>query len=179
MARSAAPACRRPGFLALLLSGALQIGFAMLGLARLARVVPQPVLADAAQVAVVVAQLQVRHLKAGEVLFAEGEPGDRLYVVSKGSVSVLSTPDRHGRTQRYLSASPGMMIGETAMLDGGGRTAGAVADASTDVHALTLDALDGLGRTHPAVAIRLHRNLALHLSQRLRGAATAWRASGH
>lgn len=132
---------------------------------------------DAAQAAVVTAHLQPRHLKTGEALFAEGEPGDRLYVVSQGSVSILSLPDKHGRTQRYLSVSPGMVIGETAMLDGGGRTAGAVADAPTVVFALTLQALDDIGRTHPAVAIRLHRNLALHLSQRLRNAAGAWRAS--
>ena len=70
-----------------------------------------------------------------------------------------------------------MMLGETAMLDGGGRTAGAVADAPTVVHALTLSALDEIGRTHPEVSIRIHRNIALHLSQRLRGAAQAWRAS--
>lgn len=133
---------------------------------------------NAAQLAVVTAQLQARHLETGEVLFAEDEPGDRLYVVGKGSISILSTPDKHGYTQRYLSVSPGMMIGETAMLDGGGRTAGAVADAPAVVYALTLEALNEMGRTHPAVAIRLHRNLALHLSQRLRGAAGAWRASG-
>lgn len=76
-------------------------------------------------------------------------------------MSVLSAPDRHGRAQRYLSVSPGMIFGETAMLHGGGRTAGAVADAPTDVHSLTLDALDALGRSHPALAIRLHRNIAL------------------
>lgn len=134
---------------------------------------------DASQVAVVTALLQPRHLETGDVLFAEAEPGDRLYVVGKGSISILSTPDKHGYTQRYLSASPGMMIGETAMLDGGGRTAGAVADAPAVVYALTLDALNQIGRDHPAVAIRLHRNLALHLSQRLRSAAGAWRVGTH
>ena len=132
---------------------------------------------DAAQVAVVSACLQPRRLVSGEALFAEGDPGDRLYVLSQGSVSILSTPDAQGRTQRYLSVSPGMVIGETAMLDGGGRTAGAVADADTVVHALSLADLDRLGRTHPEVAIQLHRNLLLHLSQRLRSAAAAWRTS--
>ncbi|MDP3226141.1 MAG: cyclic nucleotide-binding domain-containing protein, partial [Rubrivivax sp.] len=132
---------------------------------------------DAAQVALVATLLQPRQLAAGEMLFAEGEPGDRLYVVGQGSVSLLSLPDAHGRTQRYLSVSPGMMFGETAMLDGGGRTAGAVADAPTRVYVMTLHTLDEIGRTHPDVAIRLHRNIALHLSQRLRGAAGAWRSS--
>jgi len=132
---------------------------------------------DTAQVAAVAAHLQPRELQPGEVLFAEGESADRLYVVTKGSVSVLSTPDKSGRTQRYLSVSPGMVLGETAMLDGGGRTAGAVADAPTVVHVLTLQALNDLGRSHPEVTVQLYRNLALHLSQRLRGASAAWRAS--
>jgi CRP-like cAMP-binding protein len=121
--------------------------------------------------------LQRRDLAAGEVLFAEGDPGDCLYVVGQGSVSVLSRPDKSGRTQRYLSVSPGMMFGETAMLDGGGRTAGAVAVAPTVVYALTLASLGELGRSHPDAAIHLYRNMALHLSQRLRGAAGAWQAS--
>ncbi len=129
---------------------------------------------DAAQVATVAAHLQARQLQAGEVLFREGEPADRLFVLTRGSVSILSAPDRNGRTQRYLSVSPGMMLGETAMLDGGGRTASAVADAPTVVHALSLEALEAIGRSHPEVAVRLHRNVALHLAQRLRGAAGAW-----
>jgi SulP family sulfate permease len=132
---------------------------------------------DAEQVAVVTAHLQVQHLGAGEALFAEGELGDRLYVVSQGSVSMISLPDKNGRTQRYLSVSPGMMFGETSMLDGGGRTAAAVADSPTVVHVLTLAALNEIGRTHPEVAIPLYRNVALHLSQRLRSAAAAWRTS--
>jgi MFS superfamily sulfate permease-like transporter len=132
---------------------------------------------DAAQMALVATHLQSRHLVAGEVLFAEGDKADRLYVVSQGSVSILSNADKHGRTQRFLSISPGMMLGETAMLDGGGRTAGAVADAPTVVHALTLQTLDEIALTHPAVAIRLHRNVALHLSQRLRSATGAWRVT--
>jgi sulfate permease, SulP family len=40
-----------------------------------------------------------------------------------------------------------------------------------------LIALEEIGRSHPDVAIRLYRNLALHLSQRLRGASGAWQAS--
>ena len=132
---------------------------------------------DTEQATLVIGHLQARRLAAGEQLFAEGAPGDCLYVVGEGSVSVLSLPDKDGRTQRYVSLSPGMMLGETAMLDGGGRTAGAVADAPTVVYALTQAALDEIGRTHPEVAICLYRNVAQHLSQRLRSAAGAWRAS--
>lgn len=132
---------------------------------------------DAAGVELLTARMAARLLDAGEVLFAEGEPGDRMFVVTRGSVSAVSGPDARGHSQRYLSVSPGMMIGETAMFDGGGRTATVVADAPSLVHALTLQVLDEIGRSHPAVAIRLHRNLALHQSQRLREASGAWRVS--
>lgn len=132
---------------------------------------------DTAQCALVEAQMQPLQLQPGEALFAEGDPGDRLFVLTRGSVSILSRPDAQGHAQRYLSVSPGMMIGEAAMLDGAGRTAAAVADAPTEVRALTQQALDSLSRSHPELTTRLYRNMALHLSQRLRGATVAWHAS--
>jgi hypothetical protein len=52
-----------------------------------------------------------------------------------------------------------------------------VADEPAVVHALERGLLEALEREAPHVAARLHRNLALHLSQRLREAASAWRAA--
>jgi MFS superfamily sulfate permease-like transporter len=132
---------------------------------------------DAAQRAIVGAWMQPRVLAAGEPLFAEGDPADRLYVLVRGSVSVLSAPEAGRHPQRYLSISPGMMFGETAMLDGGGRSAAVVADSEATVYALTQDALNAIGREHPALAAQLYRNIAVHLSERLRSAAAAWHAS--
>jgi CRP-like cAMP-binding protein len=43
-----------------------------------------------------------------------------------------------------------------------------VADGVVEVHQLSLATLDGLLAQHPALVARLHRNIALHLSQRLR-----------
>lgn len=132
---------------------------------------------DGTQRAAVAALLQPRTLAAGESLFAEGDAADCLYVLTRGSVSVISRADAQGRTQRYLSISPGMMFGETAMLDGGGRSAGVVADVDASVFALTQADLDRLTRLHPELAARLYRNIAVHLSERLRSAAAAWNAS--
>ena len=74
-----------------------------------------------------------------------------------------------------MSFQPGMCLGETAVLDGGGRTGDAVADVPTVVHELDIDDFLGLQRVQPELAARLYRNLATHLSQRLRAAAAAWR----
>jgi len=66
-----------------------------------------------------------------------------------------------------------MMIGETAMLDGGGRSADAVADGFAVLHHLGGEALQGPLAEHPAIAAHQHRNIAVHLSRRLRAASAA------
>ncbi|WP_418317000.1 SulP family inorganic anion transporter [Piscinibacter sakaiensis] len=142
---------------------------------------------DAAQLGRLAALLERRELTAGELLFRQGESGDRLYVLLSGSVSVVSAaavsasdpaPARPALPrQRYVSFSPGMMLGETAMLDGGGRTADAVADLPSVVLSLSRRSLDELDRQDPLLCSRLYRNIARHLSERLRAAAAAWRSS--
>src|SRR5262249_57391126 len=79
------------------------------------------------------------------------------------------------RAQRFVSFSPGMCFGETAVLDGGGRTADAVADTDSTVYALPAAALASMRQADPAIAAQVYCNLALHLSERLRAAAAAWR----
>jgi MFS superfamily sulfate permease-like transporter len=126
---------------------------------------------DARQTQALRALMQPRNLATGERLFGEGDAGDGLYVLSAGSVSVVSA----SRGQRFASFSPGMSFGETALLDGQGRTADAVADVPSVVHLLSAQALAQLSRDDPALAAHVYRNLATHLSQRLRAAAAAWR----
>lgn len=130
---------------------------------------------SAAQCQVVAAHMPVRQLAAGEAVFNQGDPADGLYVLVQGSVSVIG---REGEaTHRYLSFSPGMMLGETALLDGGGRSAGAVADLPARLHHLSRHSLEQLEAEHPEITSRLHRNIAVHLSSRLRAASAAWWAS--
>ena len=134
---------------------------------------------DAAQRGRLAQCLQPRQLASGDVLFRLGDPGDRLYVITAGSINVFSGEAPTGDTlpQRFVSLSPGMMLGETAMLDGGGRSGDAVAFGQTEVHALDNAALQQLRGEDPLLYAQVHRNIALHLSQRLRAAAWAWRAS--
>lgn len=134
---------------------------------------------DAAQRARLAACMPAQRLAPGERLFRQGDPGDRLYVITTGAINVFgdAVPAGGVLPQRFVSVSPGMMLGETAMLDGGGRSGEAVAVGDTVVHALDSDTLDRLGAEDPLLRAQLYRNMALHLSQRLRAAAWAWRAS--
>jgi len=78
---------------------------------------------------------------------------------------------------RYVSLSPGTLFGEAAVLDGGGRTADAVADVASELLRLDKAALAELAQQHPALGSRLYRSLALYLAQRLRVASAAWSAA--
>lgn len=134
---------------------------------------------DEAAAAQAAAHMSTRRLQPGEQLFAQGDAGDALYVLEAGSLSVRDPITG----QRFLSLSPGMIVGETALLDGRGRTAEAVADGATDsggeggatVHRLSAAALQRLQAEAPTVAAVVYLNVARHLSQRLRDAAAAWR----
>ena len=130
---------------------------------------------DAQQRALVLAVLREQGLGAGEHLFNEGDPGDALFVLTEGSISIVAAGQ--AERQRLVTFSPGMVFGETAMLDGSGRTATAVADCACVVHRLDKAALDSLSADHPQLGQRLALNIAIHLAERLRGASMAWRAS--
>jgi len=127
------------------------------------------------QCAQVQAVLHEKHLKAGELLFQEGDPGDALYVLTEGSISIVAAG--LSERQRFVTFPPGMMFGETAMLDGSGRTAAAVADRLSVVHKLDKTAFETLSAADPKLGQRLALNIAVHLAERLRGASMAWRAS--
>ena len=132
---------------------------------------------DEAQVDRLAARLERRRLAAGEVLFRQGDRGDRLYVVTAGSISISADVGEQGLRQRFVSVSPGMMFGEVALLDHGSRSADALADVDSEVYALSEAALQALRLEDPLLCAQLYRNVARHLSERLRAAAWAWRAS--
>jgi MFS superfamily sulfate permease-like transporter len=127
-----------------------------------------------AEVERVRSHLERSELGAGEVLFREGEPGDRLYVLTRGAVSILAGRD-HG-AQRLVTMAPGVAFGEMAMLDRVPRSATAVADEPSTVYCLTAAGLEAIRAGDPELAVRLVANLARHLSNRLRLLTDALRA---
>ncbi|MDH4392616.1 MAG: SulP family inorganic anion transporter [Aquabacterium sp.] len=122
----------------------------------------------ATQAAVLAAHMPQRVLAPGEVLFRQGDAADGLVVLTRGAITVVAGHTPGQDHQRFASLSAGMMLGETAMLDGAGRSGTAIADGVVELHQLSLAALEGLRAEQPVLAAQVHRNIALHLSQRLR-----------
>jgi CRP-like cAMP-binding protein len=65
-------------------------------------------------------------LPRGQVLFSEGDRGDRLYIVRRGKIK-LGRTSADGRENLLAVLGPGEMFGELSLFDPGARTATATA----------------------------------------------------
>ena len=60
--------------------------------------------------------LEAAEFPRGAVIFAEGEPGDRLYIIGTGKVKIgRKSPD--GRENLLMVAGPSDMFGELSIFD--------------------------------------------------------------
>lgn len=132
---------------------------------------------DATALAKVQAVLQPLRVAAGQPVFRHGDAADAVYLVVNGSIRIVAPGHNGHGGPRYASLSPGTLFGEAALLDGGGRTADALADVDSELLRLTQQALEQLELEDPALGAQLYRNLAAYLARRLRIASTAWTAA--
>src|ERR671933_86628 len=106
--------------------------------------------------------LEAAEFARGAIIFSEGEPGDRLYIISTGKVKIgRKSPD--GRENLLMVAGPSDMFGELSIFDPGPRTS--TATAVTEVRAYTMDrsALREWIGKRPEIAGQLLRVLARRL----------------
>jgi len=105
------------------------------------------------------ASMQEFRFAKGAVVFAEGDDGDRLYVVADGKIKLVhASPD--GRETLLAIMGPGDMFGELSLFDPGPRTATAVAVTDTVLLGLNQQALRAWLTGRPEVAEALLRALA-------------------
>ena len=97
--------------------------------------------------------------QSGEVIYAEGSRGGRLYLVSQGRVRV-GCHSSDGRECMFTVLGPTEIFGEDAALDSGPRTATATALTDMRGFALTADVLASLITSDPVIAERLMRVLS-------------------
>lgn len=81
-------------------------------------------------------QLHPSEFAAGQEIFAEGDPGDRVYIIVAGKVKI-SLRGPGGRTNLRAIMGPTDIFGELAVFDPGPRTC--TATAITDVRTVWLD----------------------------------------
>ncbi len=105
--------------------------------------------------------------KAGEMIFAQGDPGDGLYIVVSGSVSIFQE-EKDETHLKLTEIKAGAFFGELSLLSDGVRTASAV--AAEDAELVVLKRLDllQLAETRPRIGVKIVVQLSQIVAERLR-----------
>jgi serine phosphatase RsbU (regulator of sigma subunit) len=107
--------------------------------------------------------LEVKHLEAGEILFREGEPGERFYVLMEGELEILLGVGTKDELLLNM-LGPGEYLGEMSLvLPGGERTATARAKQKAVLLSMSRDEFTVLLEQHPVLV----KSLVRVLSERL------------
>src|SRR6266700_5493766 len=101
-------------------------------------------------------------LKRGAALFAKGDPGYSLYAVISGSVK-MSISSADGRNAILNIVGPGETFGEMALLDGGTRSADAIANTNCELFVIDRREFIPFVRSQPALAMRFIELLCARL----------------
>jgi serine/threonine-protein kinase len=107
---------------------------------------------------------RIKKFKKGDVIVTEGEVARDMYLVMNGQVKINRSSGR-GTPFTLHMLKRGDIFGEMGIIDGGPRSASAVAE--TDCHCLSLHQVSLL-RCDEATAGKIYRNLASILSHKLR-----------
>ena len=109
-----------------------------------------------------------REFAPGEVICREGDEGDRMWLLAKGSVSVRLTLSGGRESLRIASLARGTTIGEMSLIDSARRSASIIADEPVVCYELLQDGFSKMLAQYPTIAAKLLSNLARELSRRLR-----------
>lgn len=99
-----------------------------------------------------------RHLRPGDLLYAQGWIVEYFYYLNKGSVRV-SICSREGSEKILAIQEPGSLIGETAAFDGQPCFSTAVAIEESEVYAFSSRQFIHVIREEPEIAIRIIQSL--------------------
>jgi CRP-like cAMP-binding protein/ABC-type transporter Mla MlaB component len=128
------------------------------------------ILRDFAPEEIQILRQKLRHqvYNKGEIILKEGATNRNLFFLAKGSVSVRIHLPESDRYKRLISYSSGVTFGEMAFLDGSPRSADVWSDEDSETYLLSPDEFKILQAETPNIAVKLLRNIALEISDRLR-----------
>jgi CRP-like cAMP-binding protein len=115
----------------------------------------------------------------GEMIFAEGDTGDALYVVVSGRISIEREGKSSGSVVCLATLSSGQYFGEMSIFDEESRSASAVALEPTLLLRLRRAPLLALVHENPGLSLELIRVLSRRLREADRRLIEVARAAAH
>ena len=116
--------------------------------------------------AILATHCESKQVDAGQIVFAEGDFGDAMYIVKQGALNIFKK-DLLGDV-RIAEIRPGGLVGEMALVDGKPRSANVRASEATRLLSLSRASYGELKKAHPQVATKFQDELLLLISSRLR-----------
>lgn len=115
--------------------------------------------------------LKTAHYGPGELLCRAGDASDRMWLLSRGSVSVFIPGPAGAPPLRIAARGPGTSFGEMGLIERTQRSATVVADEEVETLVLMHDDFELLSQRSPAITAKLFANIARQLSSHLRVAS--------
>jgi CRP/FNR family transcriptional regulator, cyclic AMP receptor protein len=120
---------------------------------------------DAPTLETVARTLRRRRFKRNGVIFQQGDPGDALFIIETGIVKVVLLSAEGAEDAIIATLTPGMFLGELALLDGAAHSGSAIAAEPSETLVLDRESFQYLLDTQPqfrratlaAMAIELRR----------------------
>jgi CRP-like cAMP-binding protein len=106
-------------------------------------------------------------VEAGEELWHEGEPGDRLGFLLSGRMQLKKDTEFQGKQVVVGVLSPGAVVGELSFLDGGPSPLTVAALEDCQLILLRRQDFPRLEQSHPDLALSLLKSVLLAASRRL------------
>lgn len=113
--------------------------------------------------------VEARSYAAGDRIFGQGEPGNAIFFVRRGTVRIALRLGG-GQERDLVTLARGDFFGDMAFLDEHTRSADAVARTSVDLFVLPRERFEALSTEHPRLGRQFYESLALALARRLRHA---------
>jgi hypothetical protein len=98
--------------------------------------------------------MEIRTFQPGEIVVREGNPGDSMFIICDGDVSVM-TKDKSGKEVQLADLSEGDFFGEVSLLTGKPRTATIYAISYTEVLELKRTSLPEIEANCPQIRQKL------------------------
>lgn len=122
---------------------------------------------DDTELGIVSELMHVSRFEPGDIVFAEGDPGDEVCFVVDGTLDVLKI--QSGEVEKKIALkAPGGSIGEMAVIGNFSRTATVKACTDTTLLTLSRKRFDQICDEYPAIGVKVLRSIAQMLSMHLR-----------